>query len=128
MLTRSWDGSVFKYAYKEGIPDQTCQVYEAKDKACNDMNRCLDCEPGEECKPVKDYKRYKLAEYGTVRGIDDMKKEIFARGPLSCSMRVTQAFLDYEGGEDGWFRIVMGSKGLGIDSRSCNWGVPIIDF
>ena len=93
-----WDSGVYEYAHKEGIPDQTCQVYEAKDKECNDMNRCMDCPPGEECHPVKDYKRYKVGDYGNVSGVDNMKAEIYARGPISCYVSVTQEFLDYQGG------------------------------
>ena len=92
------DDGVYKYAHEQGIPDQTCQVYEAKDKECNDMNRCMDCQPGEPCVAVKDYKRYKINEYGEVSGVDKMKAEIFARGPISCFVMVTQEFLDYTGG------------------------------
>ena len=162
-----WDSGVYEHALKEGIPDQTCQVYEARDKECSDMGRCYDCPPGEECHPVKEYKKYKVSEYGDVDGVDKIKAEIYARGPVSCSMWVTQQFLDYEGGvyvdnggsilgghaieivgwgkteegreywigrnswgtywgEQGWFRIVIGEGGLGIDS--CTWGVPVIDF
>ena len=162
-----WDSGVYEHALKEGIPDQTCQVYEARDKECTDMGRCYDCPPGEECHPVKEYKKYKVSEYGDVDGVDKIKAEIYARGPVSCSMWVTQQFLDYEGGvyvdnggsilgghaieivgwgkteegreywigrnswgtywgEQGWFRIVIGEGGLGIDS--CTWGVPVIDF
>ena len=93
-----WDSGVYRYAHEEGIPDQTCQVYEAKNKACNDMNRCMDCPPGEECHAVKEYKRYKVGDYGYVSGKDNMKAEIFARGPISCYVDVTQEFLDYTGG------------------------------
>ena len=89
---------VYKYAHNEGIPDQTCQVYEAKDKECNDMARCMDCPPDEECHAVKEYKRYKVGDYGSVKGADDMKAEIFARGPITCHVDITQEFLDYEGG------------------------------
>ena len=92
------DNLVYEYAFNEGIPDQTCQVYEAIDKECTDMNRCMDCPPGEECHAVKDYKRYKISEYGGVYEIDAIKAEIFSRGPLSCFMMVTQEFLEYEGG------------------------------
>ena len=93
-----WDSGVYSYAHKEGIPDQTCQVYEAVDKECTDMNRCMDCPPGEKCHAVKDYKRYKIGDYGSVSGEMNMKKEIFARGPLSCRVEVTQELLDYTGG------------------------------
>ena len=87
----SWASGVYEYAFNEGIPDQTCQVYEAKDKECNDMNRCMDCQPGEPCVAVKDYKRYKISEYGFVAGSTKMKAEIFARGPISCYVKVTQS-------------------------------------
>ena len=90
--------SVFRYAHKEGIPDQTCAVYEAVDKECIDINRCRDCQPGKDCVAIKEYKRYKVGDYGSVSGADKMKAEIFARGPISCHVDVTQEFLDYQGG------------------------------
>ena len=93
-----FEGGVYEHAHKEGIPDQTCQVYEAIDKECTDMNQCMDCPPGEACHAVKDYKRYKIGEYGYVRGVEKMKAELFARGPISCGIMVTQEFLDYQGG------------------------------
>ena len=31
---------------------------------------------------VKHYKKYKIKEYGTVSGVDNLKAEIFARGPI----------------------------------------------
>ena len=89
---------VYRYAKEQGIPDQTCQAYEAIDKECNDMGRCMDCPHGEECRPVKEYKRYKVSEYGSVKGADNIKAEIMARGPVACHVDVTQEFLDYQGG------------------------------
>ena len=62
------------------------------------MARCMDCPPGEDCYPVKDYKRYKVSEYGQANGEAEIKAEIFARGPVTCSMVVTEEFLDYKGG------------------------------
>ena len=93
-----WDSGVYKHAHNEGIPDQTCQAYEAIDKECNEMNSCMDCPPGEECHAVKEYKRYKVGDYGRVSGAENMKAEIAARGPISCYVDVTQEFLDYQGG------------------------------
>ena len=116
---------------------------------------------------MKDYKRYKVSEYGYSSGESEIKAEIFARGPVSCDIWVTQEFLDYQGGifkengseylgrhsvevagwgetedgtkywigrnswgpywgEHGWFRIIIGEKGL--DLNFCTWGLPIIDF
>ena len=93
-----WDSGVYSYAHNEGIPDQTCAVYEAVNNECTDINRCRDCQPGEPCVAVKDYKRYKVGDFGDVSGKDNMKAEIFARGPVSCYVSVSQEFLDYTGG------------------------------
>ena len=90
--------SVYSYAHEQGIPDQTCAVYEAVDKECTDVNRCKNCWPGKPCYAVKDYRRVKVSEYGYVKGVEEMKAEIFARGPISCRVEVSQEFLDYEGG------------------------------
>ena len=90
--------SVYEYAYNEGIPDQTCAIYEAADKECTAINRCKNCWPDEPCFAVTDYRRVKVSEYGFVRGVEQMKAEIYARGPISCNMFVTQEFLDYQGG------------------------------
>ena len=92
------EGGVYRHAYTVGIPDQTCQVYEAKDKECTEMGQCMDCPPGEACHAVKGYKRYMIDEMGYIDGVEKMKAEIFARGPISCGMDVTQEFLDYQGG------------------------------
>ena len=56
----------------------------------------------------KDYKKTKVAEYGTVSGATNMKKEILARGPITCGIAVTNNFYDnYQRGdiwsEDIWF-------------------------
>ena len=92
------DSAVYAYAHEEGIPDQTCQAYEAKDKECNDLGRCMDCKHNQPCHAIKEYKRYKIGDYGDVRGKDNMKAEIAARGPISCFILVTQQLLDYQGG------------------------------
>ena len=89
---------VYEYAYKEGIPDQTCAVYEAIDKECTAVNRCKNCWPGQPCYAVENYRRVKTSEYGYASGVEEMKAEIFARGPISCSIQVSQEFVDYEGG------------------------------
>jgi cathepsin X len=34
------------YVYKNGIPDVTCQQYQAKNMECSDINTCMNCDPG----------------------------------------------------------------------------------
>ena len=91
------DSGVYRFAQQTGIPDQTCQPYEAVDRDCTPENICRDCDRNG-CHAVKEYKAYKISEYGRVSGVDKIKAEIFARGPISCTMHVRQSFVDYTGG------------------------------
>lgn len=76
------------WVYKNGIPDVTCQQYQAKNMECNDMNTCMTCDHDSAvgCTPVPatSYSKITLSEYGSVRGDDDIMAEIYARGPVSA--------------------------------------------
>jgi cathepsin X len=37
------------WVYKNGIPDVTCQQYQAKNMECSDINTCMNCEPSKPC-------------------------------------------------------------------------------
>ena len=50
------------------------------------------------CYPVEKYPKWQVSQYGTVRGADRMKAEIYARGPISCGIMVNDAFEKYTGG------------------------------
>ena len=99
---------MYKWAHDHGIPDHTCEQYDALDHpdVCTDWNVCRDCkspppaadETGyERCWAIENYKRYYASEYGFVKGADNMKKEIMARGPISCGMFVTDGFRVLDG-------------------------------
>merc|ERR1711915_855510 len=103
--------SVYEFAAEVGVPDVTCMVYEAIDDGpvedCTkpDINLCRDCtwpppEIGEKpnCWAKKDFTRYFADEYGYVRGVEDMKKEIWKRGPIGCGVDATSKFDSYDGG------------------------------
>lgn len=160
----------YLFAYRKGIPEMGCQVYEALNPAhfsCSPEQNCMNCGPGtNNCWAVKTFKKWRVSQFGMIKGPDAMKKEIFARGPISCGIMATNKLEAYTGGifsekslivsinhvisvggwgvdsqsgeeywivrnswgthygENGYFRIKMGSENLGIDSHECWWGVP----
>jgi len=42
--------------------------------------------------------QYYITEHGQVAGETKMMSEIYARGPIACTIAVTQAFESYSGG------------------------------
>jgi len=163
-----------RYIKWHGIPDETCQAYQAKNNPHDgntEFNICMNCVPGNTsatftpgvCSKQTDFTMYYVSEFGPVSGIDAMKAELYARGPIACGVEATPQFEKYTGGvyseagktrlnheisvvgwgvtergekywvgrnswgtywgEDGFFRIKMGSDNLGIET-DCTWGVP----
>ncbi|XP_066294749.1 cathepsin Z-like [Branchiostoma lanceolatum] len=142
-------GAALEYIHNKGIPDETCNTYQAKDGECT-----------KECK-----KLYKVSQYGSVKGAARMKAEIYARGPIGCGIDVTDKFENYTGGiysefkiipminhelsiagwgvengveywivrnswgtfwgEEGWAKVMMHRHNMGIET-DCTWGVPIL--
>lgn len=96
-------GGVYSYAHRHGIPDQTCQAYQAKNLACGDLGVCETCAPSNSsfspgtCK-TQVGKLYKVGDHGDVRGVDDMKAEIYARGPIGAGVDATAGLEAYTGG------------------------------
>ena len=138
------------------------------------------------CSKQTDFTMYYVSEFGPVRGIEAMKSELYARGPISCGVDATPKFERYTGGvyseagktrlnheisvvgwgvtedgveywvgrnswgtywgEEGFFKMKMGSDNLGIEvwtytlrmlififfyvwlvfivQTDCTWGVP----
>ena len=72
------------WIYKNGIPDTTCQQYQAKNMNCSPINTCMSCDPFNGCFAIDKYPTIKLIEYGTVKGDFAIMAEIFARGPVSA--------------------------------------------
>eukprot|EP01028_Stygiella_incarcerata_P014483 TRINITY_DN971_c0_g1_i1.p1 TRINITY_DN971_c0_g1~~TRINITY_DN971_c0_g1_i1.p1 ORF type:complete len:316 (-),score=56.62 TRINITY_DN971_c0_g1_i1:695-1606(-) len=83
--------------HKEGIPEESCLGYTAKDEECDPIHICRTCNR-EGCFPVTKMKRWYVSEYGGIIGAEQMKAEIFHRGPISCGMYSTDAFHNYTGG------------------------------
>lgn len=91
---------VYKYGNTQGIPEESCQLYLAKNPDsfdCSPIQQCMDCDKSG-CWPVQTFTKWYVDEYGAVKGADRMKAEIYARGPIACGIMATDAFSNYKGG------------------------------
>lgn len=93
-----YDAGVYAYAQSKGIPDETCNNYQAIDQECNELDACYTCWPMGGCTPIKKYHRLMVSEHGRVSGRAAMKAEIFKRGPISCTIDATAGLDAYTGG------------------------------
>ena len=102
-------GGVFDYMEKSGLPDETCQNYEATNDGnkCAPLGICETCSPGKDgaagtCSQIKAPALWTLGDYGyahgggntdavgaTVGSSDKLKAEIMANGPLACGIHAT---------------------------------------
>jgi len=89
---------VYQYANSNGIPDETCNNYQAQDMSCTSMNQCGTCDPSGNCAPISKYVNYMVGDYGQVSGVQQMQAEIQARGPISCGIEATSGLEGYTGG------------------------------
>lgn len=75
-----------------GLPDETCQTYVAKNMNCRPLGICETCVPNSSpagnftsnCTAIPNHALYYVSEFGSVRGADKMKTEIYMRGPIGA--------------------------------------------
>lgn len=93
---------VNEYAVTHGIPHASCLQYVAENDACNDLDMCRDCVPpipneGEDltsnCTAIKNDTWYYASDAYPVSGVNDMKAEIYAHGPISCGINATEQMI-----------------------------------
>jgi len=95
---------VYDWAHSDGIPEDSCQTYMAMNGQCDALGTCQTCLPGmnatdaSTCTPITNFNRWKVSQYGTISGVDQMKAEIYARGPIACGVDATKAMDEYTGG------------------------------
>jgi len=96
------DAMVYQYAHTRGIPHESCSSYMAEDTACSDTEigydttlqmearpHCYNCDEQERCWNIPEYKRlYSGAPYA-LAGEATMMRDIYANGPISCAIMVT---------------------------------------
>jgi len=93
------DLGVWEYAHNVGLVDETCNNYQAKNQECTDFNTCGTCSPGSDnCNIITSYKKYTVGDYGEARGAEQIKSEVYQRGPVSCSIMATDGLEAYTGG------------------------------
>lgn len=94
------------------IPYDTCQPYIAcsydsdegfcsqVDTTCSKENICKTCDTfsskGGDCVALDYFPNATISEYGIVRGADNMKLEIYNRGPIACGINAN-AVIEYDG-------------------------------
>merc|ERR1719213_554518 len=60
------------------------------DTTCSAMNTARTCPTfNEECVGLSHYPNISISDYGSIRGTDAMQKELYARGPIACSIDAT---------------------------------------
>jgi len=72
---------------------------------CAGTQVCETCQPPppdsgktKPCDTITEFTSYFVDEYGPVSGAQNMKAEIYARGPISCGIQATSDFENYTGG------------------------------
>jgi len=91
------DSGVWAYAKSNGIPHESCNNYRAQDGSCTPLHQCGSCN-ATSCYAISKYTSFKVSEYGGVYDAASIMAEIYARGPVSCTMCATAKFEAYTGG------------------------------
>lgn len=92
------DGQAYAWVHNNGgVPDITCQQYQAVNMRCSALNTCENCSPGGGCVAVKKYPQITIGQHGSVSQDDRIMSEISARGPVSCGINA-EPLEDYTGG------------------------------
>jgi len=91
-------GMAYEFINQDGIVEESCSPYQAVNGLSCTPN-CKTCMGfNESCPVVTNYQLWNISEFGGVSGEKDMKAEIYARGPIACSIDATDKLEAYTGG------------------------------
>lgn len=115
------------WVHRNGIPDWSCQQYQAINMECTAMNMCMNCDHDTgNCYEINDYPLITVDEYGTARGDHEIMAEIYARGPVSAYIDAT-CIETYTGGINkydtcrGVFNHAIQLNGWGSENGTDYW-------
>jgi len=81
---------VLAHLHNKGASVEECLNYEAVEHTCDAVNTCKDCSRDamgrSYCWPISNFTNVRVEEYGSVSGIERIKAEIYARGPVSAGI------------------------------------------
>eukprot|EP01047_Picozoa_sp_COSAG01_P023290 COSAG01_NODE_1405_length_10451_cov_8.718998_3_plen_193_part_00 len=87
------ESDAYKYIQKHGIPDETCQPYQAKklkhagECAQHPMLTCFNTfDPKQALYPVTNYLKYGVHSHGVVMGEEAIKQQLVQGGPVACGI------------------------------------------
>jgi cathepsin X len=87
---------VYRYMNEQGVPQEGCNNYQAKDQECTPFNQCGTFPaPKADSEVITNYQKFFISEYGRISGREQMMQEIFHAGPISCSIRATEALEEW---------------------------------
>ena len=95
-----WPYFAYDYVQNYGLPHESCAPYKAVNEDCSAYTRCHACQEDETCQtmPEGSFRQFGVVEHGILTGTEELKREIFTGGPVSCIMSITPDFVAYSGG------------------------------
>ncbi|CAG9318563.1 unnamed protein product [Blepharisma stoltei] len=94
---------VYDYILNNGITDETCAIYQARDFSngapCDRLAICKTCFPNGKCDIPSKYYLYNITGYTVAKGETQMLTALQS-GPIACRLNSTNEFVEYNSMDD----------------------------